>query len=196
MRIMNENPKATLPGGKSRTKALSRSGELRPGLRGAKAVFNQWFMANYAILKEYISLSGYFDEDAFHEAYLVVVTDKEMTANAKDFRKMFLSTYKAVSRHTLNESYIVCHPDDLFFAMLPEAVGAETTPKEYDSLAKEIVNFIRSTFPVIQQSILQMRVQGYSLKDTADTLNIPERQVKTDMNAVVCRTREQFAYAK
>ncbi len=195
MKIMNEKPKATLPGGKSRTRALSRSGALMPTLHGVREVFDQWFMANYSILKECISLSGYFDEDAFHEAYLVIATDKNIVVNAKDFRKMFMSTYRAASRHTLNESFIVCHPDDLFFSLLPETGEAENPPKDYDSLAKEIVNFIRSTFPVIQQSVLQMRVDGYSLRDTADTLNIPERQVKDDINAVVCRTREQFAYA-
>lgn len=75
--------------------------------------FDDWFVMNYARLKESIGLMSVFDDDAFHEAYLTIVTSKSLPATASGYRKIFLTTYRQISRHNLNESYTISHPDDL-----------------------------------------------------------------------------------
>lgn len=160
-----------------------------------KMAFDDWFVMNYARLKESIGLMSVFDDDAFHEAYLTIVTSKSLSPASSDFRKLFLSTYRQISRHNLNESYTVCHPDELFFTLLPDTVEEEEPEKDHASLAKTICSFIRNTFSMVQLSVWEMRMQGYSIRDTADCLNLKECQVKEYESIVSCQTRKQFAYA-
>lgn len=160
-----------------------------------KMAFDDWFVMNYARLKESIGLKSVFDEDAFHEAYITIVTSKSLSAASSDYRKMFLTTYRQISRRSLNEAYTVCHPDELFFTLLPDTVEEEEPEKDLSRLAKSICSFIRNTFSMVQLTVWEMRMQGYSIRDTADSLNLKKRQVKEYENMVLCQTRKQLAYA-
>lgn len=160
-----------------------------------KMAFDDWFVMNYARLKESVSLISIFDEDAFHEAYLTIVTSKSLSDIVKDYRKMFLSAYRQISRRSLNECYTISHPDELFFTLLPDTVEDEEPEKDYTKLAHTINSYILHRFSPAQSQVWQMRLQGYSIRDTADCLNLNERQVKECENVVLSQTRKQFAYA-
>lgn len=160
-----------------------------------KPAFDKWFLENYSRLKEMVSLKSILDEDAFHEAYLVIVTDKSMSASSKDFRKIFLTAYKAITKRSLSENYRVCFPDELFFAMLPTPEIEDEPKIDTTALASEIRSYIHNTFTAVQKSIFTMRVQGYSIRETADTFGINNDQVKDEVRNITCRTRERFAYA-
>lgn len=195
MKKASSNPKTFLLSGKSQSVALSRVGESTIKKRSIRAAFDEWFIKNYSRLKEYISISGILDDDAFHEAYLSIATDTKLSEKDVDFRKLFLSIYKQATRRTMNESYVICHPDELFFTLLPDTEDEIEESKGKTYLIKTIQTFISSTFTKAQQSVFRMRVQGFSIRDTADCFNLNDRQVKETMNDIVCRTREQFVYA-
>lgn len=160
-----------------------------------KMAFDDWFVMNYSRLKESIGLMSVFDDDAFHEAYLTIVTSKSLPATASGYHKIFLTTYRQISRHNLNESYTISHPDDRFFTLLSDTVEEEEPKRDRAGLVRSICTFIRSTFSTAQLSVWEMRMQGYSIRDTADCLNLKERQVKEYESIVSCQTRKQFAFA-
>lgn len=157
------------------------------------SAFDKWFIENYSRLKESISLKSLLDEDAFHEAYLAVITNSKLSENMIDFRKVFLTTYRTISRRSLNESYTVCHPNELFFTLLPDTDVEDEPKKDLSRLVATIRGFIKNTFTPLQKDIWQMRLQGYSIKDTADSFGISNGQVMTEINIVRSRTCEQFA---
>lgn len=159
-----------------------------------KMAFDKWFVMNYSRLKEKIGLVSIFDADAFHDTYLTLATSKDLPSVAEDYSKIFLTTYRKVSRRALNECYTICHPDELFFTLLPD-IEEEKEEKDLTSLVKNIGKFILNTFTSTQQTVFQMRLQGFSIRDTADSLNLNDRQVRENMDDVICRTRKQFAFA-
>ncbi len=163
-----------------------------PKRNDSKIAFDKWFILNYSQLKEKIGLVSIFDNDAFHDAYLILATSKDLPPVAEDYSKIFLTAYRKASRRALNECYTICHPDELFFTLLPDTSEEE---KDIAGLVKTIGKFILNTFTSTQQTVFKMRVQGFSIKDTADSLNLNDWQVRESMDAVVCRTRKQFAYA-
>lgn len=190
------NSKTILLSGKSQPVALSQVGEATINSRSFKAAFDKWFVENYSKLKEHISIAGAIDNDAFHEAYLSIATNKKLSSKDADFRKLFLSTYRIISRRAINECYVVCHPEEVFFSLLPETEETEEVEeKDNSKLANMISSFILNTFTKTQQSVFKMRLQGFSIKDTADSLDLNDRQVKESINEVVHRTRTQFAFS-
>ncbi len=160
-----------------------------------KSAFDKWFIENYSRLKESVSLMSLFDEDAFHEAYLVVISSKELKSGLSDYRKVFLTTYKTISRRSINECYTICHPDELFFTLLPDTEVKEAPQRDFSGLARTIRSFIHNTFSATQEAIWQMRLQGYSLQDTADSFGMSRQQVVDNVNTIASRTSKQFAYA-
>lgn len=160
-----------------------------------KSAFDKWFIENYSRLKESVSLMSLFDEDAFHEAYLVVISSKELKSGISDYRKVFLTTYKAISRRSINECYTICHPDELFFTLLPDSEVEEAPQRDFYGLARTISSFIHNTFTATQEAIWKMRLQGYSLQDTADSFGMSRQQVVDNVNTIASRTSRQFAYA-
>lgn len=160
-----------------------------------KSAFDKWFIENYSRLKESVSLMRLFDEDAFHEAYLVVISSKELKSGLSDYRKVFLTTYKTISRRSINECYTICHPDELFFTLLPDTEVEEAPQRDFSGLARTIRSFIHNTFSATQEAIWQMRLQGYSLQDTADSFGMSRQQVVDNVNTIASRTSKQFAYA-
>lgn len=98
-----------------------------------KMAFDKWFVMNYSRLKEKIGLGSIFDADAFHDAYLTLATSKDLPSVAEDYSKIFLTTYRKVSRRALNECYTICHPDELFFTLLPDIEEEKGGKRPYQS---------------------------------------------------------------
>lgn len=160
-----------------------------------RVAVDDWFAKNYKLLKESISVSSELDEDAFHEAYLVLISKKDIQPIMAEFRKLFLMTYKAITKKQFSENYILCHPDELFFTLLPEAPEEDQERPDYEKLAKTIAVYIHSTFSELQRAVWNMRVQGYSIANTADALGLKTSQFNEVCQSVNSKTKARFALA-
>lgn len=160
-----------------------------------KVAFDDWFSRNYQALKNCMKAHPSFNEDAFHEAYLYVVSSKAMQPNSDEFRSEFLRAYNTLSKKHISDSFVLCHPDEIFFALLPDIPLDEIPAKDYTQLAKTISSFIHATFSELHETIFQMRVKGVSIRNTADALGLNTTQVKDIYQSVQRRTQARFALA-
>lgn len=161
--------------------------------KAVRVAFDDWFVRNYQTLKNRISTSSELDEDAFHEAYLAVVTSKNKCEDITELRNTFLIAYSEHTKKHIHESYVVCHPDVLFFTLLPDTPEDETPKTNFSSLAIKVSKFIQATFTEMQIAIWQMRIQGISIVNTADSLGLKPVEVRQEYNQVLTRTQRRFA---
>lgn len=160
-----------------------------------KVAVDDWFAKNYQALKESISMASAFDEDAFHEAYLILISKSDIQPIMAEFRALFLTTYKAITKRQFNESYLLCHPDELFFTLLPDSLNDDEPAQDSGKLAKTIASYIQCTFNELQKAVWNMRLQGYSIVNTADALGIKASQVNEEYQSVKSKTKASFAMA-
>ncbi len=160
-----------------------------------KVAFDDWFSRNYKALKNSMKAQSAFNEDAFHEAYLYVISSKAIQPKSEEFRREFLVAYNTLSKKQLSDSFVLCHPDEVFFAMLPDHSLNETPEKDYTQLVKTISSFIHATFSELHETIFHMRVKGVSIRNTADALGLNTSQVKDIYQSVQRRTQARFVLA-
>lgn len=160
-----------------------------------KVAVDDWFAKNYQTLKDSVSMASAFDEDAFHEAYLILISKSDIQPIMAEFRSLFLKTHKAITKRQFNESYLLYHPDELFFTLLPDTLNEEEPTPDYGKLAKTIATYIQCTFSELQRSVWNMRLQGYSIVNTADALGIKTSQVTEVFQSVKSKTQARFAMA-
>jgi len=162
------------------------------------AVFDGWFAKNYNRLKESLSLSGAFDEDAFHDAYISI--HNQFKGQTDDPRQMFVKEYNRISRKHISEDYILLNPDELFFSLLPDRdTQTDTEPQEQPDkgrLVYSIKQYIRMTYPPVLVTIWECRcVQGMSLNDCKDLSGLSYQKVKSGINSINLGVRQHFAHA-
>lgn len=159
--------------------------------------FNEWISNNAVMLKHRLSLYTALDEDAFQDAYLTLATTEEAQQNEAGYEVAFMKAYRIFSGKNLSETYATCHPDDLFFSLLPsdEAEPMEEKPDEppTDRIAVKMQRFIRATFPRRDVRILELRLLGFSCRDISDTLGIGTTAINNAMERITTQTRLQFA---
>ena len=79
------------------------------------AKFDAWFAKEYNRMRERLSLSSRFDEDAFHDAYISIRKRfKESLDRLPNFALLFTAEYRRLSRQHINENFAVYYPDSLF----------------------------------------------------------------------------------
>ena len=78
------------------------------------AKFDAWFANEYDRMRERLSLSSRFDEDAFHDAYISTRKRfKESLDRLPNFALLFTSEYRRLSRQHINDNFAVFYPDSL-----------------------------------------------------------------------------------
>jgi DNA-directed RNA polymerase specialized sigma24 family protein len=159
-----------------------------------KVAFDDWFSRNYQALKNSMKAQSEFNEDAFHDAYLYVISSKAIQPQSEEFRREFIIAYNALSKKHFSDSFVLCHPDEIFFALLPDSSNDEIPAADYTQ-AKTISSFIHATFSDLQETIFQMRVKGVSIRNTADALGLNTTQVKDIYQSVQSKTQARFAMA-
>lgn len=160
-----------------------------------KLALNEWFIQNYSKLKETVRLISVLDEDMFHDAYLTIVTKKSSEIKLGDLSSLFVRTYKSIIKRRVSENYTLCRPDEVFFELLSEPVDDEPQETDHVSLAKVIAKYISSTFSIEQKAVWQMRLQGFSVVNTADALGLRKSEVTEMEKTVRERTKCRFAMA-
>ena len=159
--------------------------------------FNEWIINNAALLKHRLSLYTALDEDAFQDAYLTLATTEDEQQNEAGYEVAFMKAYRRFSGKNISETYSTCHPDELFFSLLP---SDETEPMEEkqdepttDRIAAKMQRFIRATFPRRDVRILELRLLGFSCRDITDTFGIGTTAINNTTNRIITQTRLQFA---
>lgn len=159
--------------------------------------FNAWICANAAKLKERLSLYSKIDEDAFQDAYLTLATTFNQKNDTADYENAFLKAYRKFSGKNISETYTTCHPDELFFTLIP---AEETVPDEKEEDADKAQRFfhrirkhIRDTFPTTDVMAFEMKITGYSCRDISDTLGIGTTAINNATERIIAQTRLQFA---
>lgn len=162
------------------------------------AVFDGWFAEHYSRLKESLSLSGAFDEDAFHDAYISI--RKKFKGQTDDLRQMFVKEYNRISRKHISEDYVLLNPDELFFTLLPDRdTQTETEPQEQSDkgrLVYSIKQYIRKTYPPVLITVWECRfIKGLSLSDCKELSGLSYQKVKSGINSINLGVRQRFAHA-
>lgn len=139
------------------------------------------------------------DEDAFQDAYLTLAITHDTMEQGAVFEKAFIAAYKKFSGKRICESFTTCHPDELFFSLLPADISEEdaedTKSLNFESVAKAIKAHIRTNFSKVEVAVLEMRLKGMSVRNTADALGLSRFSIDSTTQRIIAQTRAQFEYA-
>lgn len=160
---------------------------------------NAWISNNASKLRQRLNLYNTLDEDAFQDAYLTLVQEYKRPETGSTLENAFLKAYRRISNKSLGEAFTTSHPDELFFSLLAsdsaEPMNIPEEEPDRAALTHAILKYIRAAFTPTQASMWDMRQLGCSLRDTANALDITEREVKRTINLITARLRIQFAHA-
>ena len=137
------------------------------------------------------------DEDAFQDAYLSIAVSCRRQAAGQVFEKAFLTAYQKFSRMNLCESYTVCHPDELFFTMLPEQEtehADQRIEQDRNGLARAVRAHIRAGYSPNDVAAWEMRMGGATVRDIADALGLRRTAVDSLMRRITESTRKHFKH--
>lgn len=162
--------------------------------------FDAWMTEEYKRLRECLSLTGAFDEDAFHDAYIsvrVALTDDSAT---EDFSTAFSQAYKKISKRHVSEAFAVYNPEDLFFNQLsdraPEPLTEPDIQQDRDKLVNNIRQHVKRNFSPMYVLIWESRtLRGMSYTNISAMSGMGYRRVKRSIENINCDVRQCFAYA-
>lgn len=131
--------------------------------------------------------------------HLTLATTEDAHHDTAGYETAFTKAYRKFSGKNLSEAYTTCHPDELFFSLLPsdEAEPMEDMPDESstDRIAAKMQRFIRATFPRRDVRILELRLLGFSCRDIADSFGIGATAINSATDRIITQTRLKFAAA-
>lgn len=162
--------------------------------------FDAWITKEYKRLRECLSLTGAFDEDAFHDAYIsvrVALTDDSATEN---FNTAFSQAYKKISKRHVSEAFAVYNPEDLFFNQLsdraPEPLTEPEIHQDREQLVSNIRQHVKRNFSPMYVLIWESRtLRDMSYTDISAMSGMGYRQVKSSIDSINSDVRQCFAYA-
>ncbi len=162
--------------------------------------FDAWMTQEYKRLRERLSVTGAFDEDAFHDAYIsvrVALTDDSATDN---FCTAFRNAYKKISKRHVSEAFAVYNPEDLFFNQLsdraPEQMTEPKIQEEKEQLACDIRQHVKRNYSPMCLLIWESRtLRDMSYSDISAMSGMGYRRVKASIDNINSDVRQCFAYA-
>lgn len=155
---------------------------------------NAWITDNAAKMKAILSIHSTFDEDAFQDAYLILVKEYPLPEVDGVLERAFLNAYKQCSGKAISEAFSLLHPDELFFNLLPAEETEQENSDETDEmpLAKKVQRHIRTTFPKAEVMAFEMRIKGFSYRDIAETIGIEVAAINKLTERIIRYTRRRF----
>lgn len=162
--------------------------------------FDAWITQEYKRLRERLSVTGAFDEDAFHDAYISVraaLSDDSITDN---FSTAFCQAYKKISKRHVSEAFAVYTPENLFFNQLsdraPEPLTEHDIQQDRDKLVNNIRQHVKSNFSPMYVLIWESRtLRDMSYIDISAISGMGYRRVKSSIENINSDVRQCFAYA-
>lgn len=165
------------------------------------AKFNAWFANEYNRLRERISLSARFDEDAFHDAYISIQNGfTESIERMPNFALLFKTEYRRISKRHISDTYDVYYPDDLFFNMVADDTQEPMAQPEKVSdrrwLVYTIKQHVRHNNPPVMVMIWESRnITGLSYRDISQVSGFSIPKVKHCIDSINNDVRQHFSIA-
>lgn len=165
------------------------------------ARFDEWFSQEYHRLKEQLSLTGAFDEDAFHDAYLSARDEfKKSSDTLPDFRKTYQAQYRRISKRHISEAFAIYNPDTPILNQIPDPdTLQEQTTKEkpnYKWLVYTIRQHVKHNYPQMWVIAWENRnILGMSYADIRDFTGMSYAKCRTNLATINQDVRHTFARA-
>lgn len=158
--------------------------------------FDAWIAKEYNRLREWLFVTGAFDEDAFHDAYI----SARSALMDDNFSTAFCQAYKKTSKRYISEAFAVYHPDNLFFNQLsdraPEPPTEPDIQKDRGQLVSNIRQHVKRNFSPIYVLIWESRtLRDMSYTDLSAISGMGYRRVKNSIENINSDVRQYFTYA-
>ena len=160
------------------------------------ARFDAWITKEYKRLRERLSVTGAFDEDAFHDAYI----SARSALTDESFSTAFCQAYKKISKRHVSEAFAVYNPDSLFFNQLPDRAPEPMAEPEIQQdrglLVSEIRQHVKRNYSPMYVLIWESRsLRDMSYADISAMSGMGYKRVKASIESINSDVRECFAYA-
>lgn len=163
--------------------------------------FDLWISERYDRLKESLSLTGAFDEDAFHDAYLSVRCSlpPELTIEP-DYGVLFAQAYKRISRRHVSESFVKYNPDESFFNILPdsapEPMEEPVIRVDRHNLVRRIRNYAKQRYPRMFVLVWESRNMRDMTYDELQAMSgFSNKMVKHAIDCINTDVLQSYAHA-
>ena len=163
------------------------------------AKFDAWFAKEYDRMRERLSLSSRFDEDAFHDAYISTRKRfKESLDRLPNFALLFTAEYRRLSRQHINENFAVYYPDSLFFNMVaddtPDPMAQPDKISDKGWLVYSIKQHVKHNNPPLYVMIWESRnITGLSYRDISQVSGFSVPRVKNCIESINNDVRQHFS---
>lgn len=125
------------------------------------ALFDAWITRKHNHLKQRIIHTGFFDEDAFQETYLMMRSILTENDYNRDFETLFIALYKRMLSREFSREMRYLHPDPLFFIYLQSEItepeSEEEQPMREDIQAKQVYEYVRYNFKAEDYLIFHLK---------------------------------------
>lgn len=160
------------------------------------AEFDIWIADNYAIIKERLTLSGSYDDDTFHDAYLTVLEGLKPEMGINDYPRLFNATYRQLRKNKLAQSFRTVNPSEIFFQLLSDdAQTEEQTSSEprHTVSQKYIIFYAKSGLNADDYKLFSMRfLMGMTLQQVGDYLGRSNCFVSKNIDRIRRHIRTHF----
>lgn len=162
--------------------------------------FDAWIAKEYNRLRERLSVTGAFDEDAFHDAYISVRVALSEDGASDNYGTAFCQAYKKISKRHVSEAFAVYNPEDLFFNRLsdrtPEPFTEPEIQQDNAQLVSKIRQHVKHSFSPMYVLIWESRnLRDMAYTDICTMSGMGYRKVKQSIETINSNVRQAFAYA-
>lgn len=163
-----------------------------------KMTFESWCAKNYYKLRERLSLQGLFDEDAYQDAYLSILSRVRKGEQILCYDKHITNAYQAYRKKHISEGFVYVRPDELLFTLLPDNAPLPMEKSEgkpyYVQMVKEIKSYVKHNYsPTLVLAWETRRINLMSYVDISAFTGIAEKKVKHSIISIDADIREHFA---
>lgn len=136
-----------------------------------KRTFEKWCEKNYHKLRERLVLQGWFDEDAYQDAFLAISEDVKRGMAILCPEKQITRLYRLYRKNNLNKGFAFIRPDDfVFFSLLPDdsplPLEEVKAKPDFAWMVYSIKQFVRRNNPRMSAIVWEARnLQHQSITD-------------------------------
>lgn len=165
-----------------------------------KMTFESWCAKNYYKLRERLSLQGLFDEDAYQDAYLSILSRVRKGEQILCYDKHITNAYQAYRKKHISEGFVYVRPDELLFTLLPDNAPLPFEPvKEKPNFAwliYDIKQFVRRNNPTMDVIVWEAKnIHRQSITDISGFTGLKYREIREINNNINTRICNRFANA-
>lgn len=157
--------------------------------------FDEWFVDNYASIKESLSLRGLLDEDCLHDTYLYIIRTDGGKLSYKEYRRQFMKDYSMLRRKHVSRSFQYVYPDPLFFGFLHDDEEIENAPsqKDFHPSFQRVMQYIKLHTKPLEYKMFTLRVvQNMSYSFIADYVGDNPTSIRKHIDSIMQDVQNYF----